>query len=49
MFGALAFLLRGRMFYRVVLDELMVRVGPDRYAAAMQKPHVRAMDFTDGT
>ena len=24
----------------------MVRVGPDHYAAALNKPHAREMDFT---
>ncbi len=35
MFGGLAFLLDGRMFCGIVKDDLMVRVGPERYEAAL--------------
>jgi len=27
-------------------DDLVVRVGAERYAAALSQPHVRPMDFT---
>jgi TfoX/Sxy family transcriptional regulator of competence genes len=46
MFGGIAFLLDGKMFVGIVKDDLMVRVGPDRYEAALGEPHVRPMDFT---
>src|SRR5262245_7126287 len=46
MVGGLGFLRRGRMFCGIVNDDLMVRVGPERYEQALQKPHVRPMDFT---
>ena len=46
MFGGLAFLVNGNMAVGVVKDELMVRVGPDGYAAALTQPHARPMDFT---
>jgi TfoX/Sxy family transcriptional regulator of competence genes len=46
MFGGLAFLVAGRMCVGIVKDEMMVRVGPERYEALLAKPHVRAMDFT---
>lgn len=46
MFGGLAFLRSGRMFCGISKDDLMVRVGPERYQAALEKPHVRPMDFT---
>ena len=46
MFGGLAFLVRGNMCCGLTGDELMVRVGPDAYAAALQRRHARAMDFT---
>ena len=46
MFGGLAFLLDGRMFCGIVKRELMVRVGPQRYAEALAVPHARPMDFT---
>lgn len=46
MFGGVAFLLGDRMFCGVVGDELMVRVGPERYDDALARPHARPMDFT---
>lgn len=46
MFGGIAFLVRGNMCCGVIGDELMVRVGPEAYAAALARPHVREMDFT---
>ena len=46
MFGGLTFLLKGRMFCGIVKDDLMVRVGSERYEAALGEAHVRPMDFT---
>ena len=46
MFGGLCFLLEGNMCCGIVGDKLMVRVGPDRYTAALAEPHTREMDFT---
>jgi TfoX/Sxy family transcriptional regulator of competence genes len=46
MFGGIAFLLEGNMFVGIVKDELMVRVGPQRYQDSLNEPHVRPMDFT---
>ncbi len=46
MFGGLAFLLNGNMCCGVVGDELMVRVGPEQYGAALTQPHARELDFT---
>lgn len=46
MFGGVAFLVRGNMSCGVVADELMVRVGPDAYAEALERPHAREMTFT---
>ena len=46
MFGGLAFLLDGKMFCGIVKGDLMVRVGPERYEAALGEAHVRPMDFT---
>ena len=46
MFGGLAFLLNNKMACGVIGDELMVRVGPDAYQAALSQPHARPMDFT---
>lgn len=47
MFGGLAFMLRGNMCCGIVGDELMVRVGPERYGAALAQPHARMIDFTN--
>ena len=46
MFGGLAFMLSGHMCVGVIGDELMVRVGPEGYEAALALPHARKMDFT---
>lgn len=46
MFGGIAFLLDGKMFIGIVKDELMVRVGPERYEDALDEPEVRPMTFT---
>lgn len=46
MFGGVAFLLNGKMFCGIIKQDLMVRVGPDRYEAALGEGHVRPMDFT---
>jgi hypothetical protein len=46
MFGGIAFMVGGNMACGVLGDELMVRVGPEAFAAALAKPHAREMDFT---
>lgn len=46
MFGGLAFLVSGHMACGVIGKELMVRVGPDAYDAALKKAGAREMDFT---
>ena len=46
MFGGMAFLLDGKVFVGIAKDDLMVRVGPERYEAALAQAHVRPMDFT---
>jgi len=46
MFGGLCFMLHGKMCCGIVGNDLCARVGPERYDAALTKPHVRAMDFT---
>jgi len=46
MFGGLAFMLGGHMFCGVVKDTLMVRLGPGGADRALDRPHVRPMDFT---
>jgi len=46
MFGGLCFMSGGNMCFGVLGSEIMVRVGPDAYAAALELPHAREMDFT---
>lgn len=46
MFGGIAFMVSGHMCCGVATEDLMVRVGPDRYAEALAHPHAREMDFT---
>jgi hypothetical protein len=46
MFGGLAFLLSGHMFAGIVGNELMVRLGYDAAQQALERDHVREMDFT---
>lgn len=46
MFGGLAFMLRGNMCCGVLGDDLMLRVGPERYDDALARPDARPMDFT---
>ena len=46
MFGGLAFLLDGHLCCGVVGTDLMLRIGPDAYDAALAEDHTRAMDFT---
>jgi len=46
MFGGIAFLLHGNMCVGIVRSDLMVRVGPAAYEAALARPHAREMKFT---
>lgn len=46
MFGGLGFLLNGNMCVGVMGDEIVVRVGPPNYDAALALPFSRAFDFT---
>lgn len=46
MFGGVAFMLKGKMCCGVLKDDLVARVGAQRYAQALKKPHVRPMNFT---
>jgi len=46
MFGGMAFMLNGNMFCGITRDDLMLRVGPDRFEEALARPGARPMDFT---
>lgn len=46
MFGGIGFMINGNMACGVNKDEMIVRVGPENYAQALEKPHTRIFDFT---
>ena len=46
MFGGLAFMVNGNMACGIVKDKLMLRLGAEGAVAALERPHVREMDFT---
>ena len=47
MFGGLCFLIHGNMVCALTnKDDLMLRVGPDRYQDLLAHPQAREMDFT---
>jgi len=46
MFGGLCFTVNGNMALGVLNDDLMVRVGAERYDEAVAKHGARPMDFT---
>ena len=46
MFGGLAFMVRGHMACGIVGDDLMLRLGTEGAERALERPHVRPMDFT---
>lgn len=46
MFGGMCFLLFGNMVCGIIKDDLIVRVGADRYAEALMIPHTRKFDLT---
>ena len=47
MFGGISFMLQGNFCCGVVNDDLVVRVGPDAFEAALEQPATRETDFTD--
>jgi TfoX/Sxy family transcriptional regulator of competence genes len=46
MFGGLAFMVHGHMACGIVGDDLMLRLGAEGADRALERPHVRPMDFT---
>ena len=46
MFGGVCFLWNGHMCCGVAGEQLVVRVGPERYESVLQKRDVTPMDFT---
>jgi TfoX/Sxy family transcriptional regulator of competence genes len=46
MFGGVGFMLNGNMACGVNRDDLIIRVGRDRYEEALAHPHSRPFDMT---
>lgn len=46
MFGGVGFLVHGNMACGVHGQDMIVRVGPDRYPDAISQPHTRPFDMT---
>lgn len=46
MMGGLCFMVDDKMCIGVEREDLMVRIGPDAYEAALEEPGCRPMDFT---
>ena len=46
MFGGVGFMVEGNMACGVIKEDLIVRVGPEQYNDALEKPHTRPFDFT---
>lgn len=46
MFGGVCFLLNGNMSCGILNDDLIVRVGTEKYDRLLKSPHVRKFDIT---
>ena len=46
MFGGIGFLIYGNMACGVIRDELIVRVGAEKYTDSLLQPHVELFDIT---
>ena len=46
MFGGICFLLFGNMVSGIIKDDLIVRVGADRYEELLKMPHAGKFDLT---
>ena len=46
MFGGIAFMVRGNMCVGVLGEDLMARVGKEKYDDLLARPFARPMDFT---
>jgi hypothetical protein len=46
MFGGVGYMVRGNMACGVNGKDVIVRVGPDAYAASLAAPHTRPFDMT---
>ena len=46
MFGGLCFLIQGNMACGIIKDDLIIRVGTERYEDALKRSHTRKFDIT---
>ena len=46
MFGGVGYLLHGNMACGINKNNLIVRVGPDKYEAALERPYTTVFDIT---
>lgn len=46
MFGGVCFLHHGNMACGILNDDLIVRIGPEKYDGFLKSPHVRKFDIT---
>jgi hypothetical protein len=46
MFGGICFLLSGNMVCGIIGDDLIARVGADKYEKMLKKPHTKKFDIT---
>lgn len=46
MFGGICWLIKGNMACGILNDEIIVRVGPQRYEDSLELPHTRKFDIT---
>ena len=46
MYGGLCFLLQGNMTCGIIKDDLIVRVGTEKYEEDLKRPHTRKFDIT---
>jgi TfoX/Sxy family transcriptional regulator of competence genes len=46
MFGGTGFLVQGNMACGIHGNDMIVRVGPERYEEALARPHVKLFDMT---
>jgi len=46
MFGGIGFLLRGNMACGILQNDLIVRVGPEKYSGLLQRPGAGPFDIT---
>ena len=46
MFGGIGFMLQGNMACGVIGEDLIIRVGPERYKSALAEPNAKLFDMT---